>query len=258
MPAVAVADHADLELVVLRLEPVDRREHLLHLVAGERAAHLVGHAVDELAVREVRLRGSSFGLPERSSLRSMSVGNEHAAAVSGEPQRRTSSPFVRPASSSGNWSACGMATTFAVRLPLRFDEQPFGVDAGQHRPAHRVDLAAVDLGEERRLARPADVLQVRLHALIDHAEHLPEPLALRGQRLREAPPFDGEIDLPHLVALRRRGRQFAVEVLVDPRDHLGREVAVVGERLGVGKRLGGRISPQRTQRTQRSKSRIEI
>ena len=37
----------------VRGEPVHRREHLLYLVARQRAAHLVGHPVDELAVKKL-------------------------------------------------------------------------------------------------------------------------------------------------------------------------------------------------------------
>src|SRR5262249_47274951 len=48
-PTVAIADDADRQLVA-RGEPVHPGEYLLYLETGERAAHLVGPAVDELAL----------------------------------------------------------------------------------------------------------------------------------------------------------------------------------------------------------------
>src|SRR5262249_49766051 len=53
--AFAVAHHADRRMVLLAREPVHGGEDLLHLVADDVAAHLVGHAVNELAARLIRL-----------------------------------------------------------------------------------------------------------------------------------------------------------------------------------------------------------
>ena len=52
----APADHADLRVSrrLLPREPVDRREHLLHLVADQVAAQLERRPVEELAVGELR------------------------------------------------------------------------------------------------------------------------------------------------------------------------------------------------------------
>jgi hypothetical protein len=51
--AFAVADDADVWVVLFAREPVHRRQHLLHFAPEECPAHLEGHAVDELAVRLV-------------------------------------------------------------------------------------------------------------------------------------------------------------------------------------------------------------
>ena len=131
-----------------------------------------------------------------------------------------------------------MATTHGIDFALRLQQQPLAVHARQHRPAHGEDLVVVRLRDQRRRLRAADVFQVgERHALVDDAEDLLQPLAVGLDRLRVR--FRrGEVRLPVLLALLDGRGQLAHQVLVDARDHLGGEVALLGERLGVGQRLG--------------------
>src|SRR5262249_34641340 len=52
-PAFAIAPHADGPMFQLSREPVYRGENLLYFIANDVPALLVGHAVDEFAVRLV-------------------------------------------------------------------------------------------------------------------------------------------------------------------------------------------------------------
>src|SRR5690348_1571312 len=51
--SLAVANYADGRPLAVLSKPIYRRQHLLHLIADDVASHLVGHAIDEFAVRQI-------------------------------------------------------------------------------------------------------------------------------------------------------------------------------------------------------------
>ena len=164
----------------------------------------------------------------------------------GSRVRRAGAKPVAPSSrcrrrASGVRSACGIATTLASRLsPLRLDAAALrrrrlaARPSGPRRPCSRLD-SPPGTRTIVRAARCTPASAAGAHRP-RRASSAAAP-AWSGATSRSASVDDSAV-FPHFVALGGRGRQFAVEVLVDAGDHLGGEVAVLGERLGVGKRLG--------------------
>ena len=102
--------------------------------------------MDELAVREVRRAASSFGLPERLSLRSMRTGTTTRQPFSASRLANGFGPlssFVSPAICSGVQVASGIATTFAITFPFGSSSSPSPSTPGS--TAHRTAYTGVRL-----------------------------------------------------------------------------------------------------------------
>ncbi len=236
----AVAEHADRRMVLLPAEPIHRRQHFLHLVADDVPAHLVSHAIDELAVRLIghpaQLRIAGPGILAVDQHR-----HQHSAAILGQPARELR--FLRHA---GRQADQHLRCPVRVRqrdhtghhLAFRFQQQPLAVHARQHRPADRMNLVAIRLRDQRRLFRWADVFHLDgRHPRINDAEDLLQPLAVGLHRFRVCL-RRGVVRLPVLLAFLNRRGQFAHQILVDALDHLGGEVALAGERPRIRQRFG--------------------
>ena len=59
----AVADDSEWLAGPLAVEPIDCRQHLLHLVANDVAAQLIGHAINELAMWLIGVTDSGVARP---------------------------------------------------------------------------------------------------------------------------------------------------------------------------------------------------
>ena len=78
----AIPIYADGRMLLGAGEPIDGREHLLHLVTDDVPAHLVGHAIDEFTVRLVRPAVQYRHFPTRCL-----AGRSASARSPGNPAR---------------------------------------------------------------------------------------------------------------------------------------------------------------------------
>src|SRR5262249_30955861 len=121
-----VAGHTELRpRPRLPLDPVDRRQHLLHLVADDVSAHVVRLSVDPFAVRLVGQRDPR--VPEHSIPRLMRVGTTTRKPFATSRRANWDSartPGRRPAICSGVWSASGRAMTWPSTAPLGSSSRP--------------------------------------------------------------------------------------------------------------------------------------
>src|SRR5262249_34654188 len=157
-PALAVADDADLRILATLLgEPVDGGEYLLQFVADQVPAQLERRAVEVLAVGQV---GAAVALLH---LAADERRHDDAAAALSEATgklRLRRHALHQAGYLLGRLVGVGDGDDIGdLLLSNRDEQQALAVDVADGRPAHRKDLEAGPLADERRLRRGGDQLR---------------------------------------------------------------------------------------------------
>ena len=138
----------------LALEPIDRGQHLLQLVADDMPAHFERLAIDELAVRlvgpAVDRRCARIGVlavnQGRDQNAGATVGQPSADLGAGRNAIDQADEHFRRLSGVGNDDDVGLGRI------VGFEQQSLAVQAGEHGPADVEDFEPFGFGDERRRA----------------------------------------------------------------------------------------------------------
>ncbi len=245
--ALSVAEDSDFPglryFPAVLVPPVDQREDLLNLVAGERPAQFVGRALEELAVCELcaAVAGLDVAIDES--------GDEDPAAVLGEPN--CDLPVGRNSGQQpGELLGClvGVGQDDDIGQELRAvvlvreggeEDQSLAGRVAERGPE---DRHAVGRIEEKAPGDTPDIVRqgggcLGSDALVAHAEDVLEVLAVGRDGLLVVL-ARGSVSVPEGRSFFGGFGGFAKEEAIDAVDHRGGEVALVGEGFGAGKRLG--------------------
>ena len=265
-PSFAVTDDADrLRRGRVRLcEPVDRRPNLLHFVANQMAAHLVGGPIEHFPVRRGRML---FAVPgDRQFVTAINQRrHKHAATALGETPRDL--VFGRDAGGEsdkrfGRLFAVGNDHDAGSKRPAgRLDEQPFAVNAVEGRPANGQNAKSVAASDESRFRQRADEFQiVKRRTRVLQADDPGEMLPVRLDRFLIGR-LGRDVAVPERGSAVDRQIEFPQQKPIDAADHVLGQVALNAERprsrkrfaVGDGSRFALPRADARSRRTPRAK-----